>query len=154
MTLDEVIARESIRRALAGYTLGGDSRDRELFLGQFAENATFEFAGFPPLPSFRCDGLEAIRAYTANWVKLPVEDPAFRRVSFIRHNLTMCHIVVTSGDTATAKTYFVVYTDIGPDHAGIYSDEMVRQGERWLFLNRRITLDWRSPDSIYPPVKR
>ena len=154
MTMDEVIARESIRHTIAGYTLGGDTRDPVRFLAQFTENATFEFAAFPPLPGFKCEGLEAIRAYTAKWTKLPVEDPAFRQVSFVRHNLTSCHIEVAGSDTATAKTYFVVYTDIGPDHAGTYSDRFVRQGERWLFIHRRIALDWRSPDSIYPPVKR
>ncbi len=154
MTLDEVVARESIRQTIANYTVAGDTRTRELFHGQFAEDALFEFAGFAPLPGFRHEGIEAIRGMTAAWVKLPVEDPTMRSASFIRHNLTTCDIRLTGPNTATARTYFVVFTDIGPDHAGVYADNLVRQGERWLFAHRRITLDWRSPESIFPPVKR
>ena len=154
MTLDEVIARGCIRQTIANYTIAGDNRDAELFNAQWAESATWEFTAFPPLPGFKLTGLDAIRSRTATWVKLPVEDATLRSATFIRHNLTTCHIELTAKDAATAKTYFFVNTDIGPDHAGIYSDSLVRQGERWLFMHRRIKLDWRSPDSCFPPVRR
>jgi hypothetical protein len=154
MTLDDVIARECIRQTITGYTAAGDSRNAELFHAQWAEDATLEFAGFPPLPGFRHEGLAAIRGMTSAWGKPAVTDPTLRTARFIRHNLTTCHIELTGRDTAAARTYFIVFTDIGPDHSGVYSDTLVRQGERWLFAHRRITLDWRSPDSIFPPVKR
>jgi len=154
MTVDDVIARESIRETIHAYNIAGDGRNAELFVAQFADDAVFEFAGYPPLPGFRHEGREAIRRMTAAWVKLPVNDPEFRSVSFIRHNLTTCRIALTGKDTATATTYFLVVTDIGPDHAGVYADTLRRQGVRWLFARRRITLDWRSPDSVFPPVKR
>lgn len=154
MTLDDVIARESIRQTLAAYNAAGDGRIPELFHAQFADDAVLEFAGFSPLPGFRHEGIAAIRGMTAAWVKLPVDDPTLRGASFIRHNITTCNIELTGKDTATARTYFLVITDIGPDHAGVYADRLVRRGDRWLFAHRRITLDWRSPDSIFPPVKR
>lgn len=153
MTVDDLVAREAIRQTLAAYTIAGDSRDARLFVAQFADDATFEFAAFPPLPGFRHVGLDEIRDRTETWIKLPPDDPALRGASFIRHNLTTSHIELTGEASAVARTYFVVFTDIGPDHAGTYSDALVRRGGRWLISHRRIALDWRSADSIYPPVK-
>jgi SnoaL-like domain len=155
MTLDEVIAREGIRQTITNYTIAADKRDAALFNALWTEDAIFEFAGFPPVGGFKCEGLDAIRNWTAAWGKLRnVDDPTLRSASFARHNLTTCHIELTGTGVATARTFFIVVTDIGPDHAGTYSDILVRQSERWLFSHRRIALDWRSPDSIYPAVKR
>lgn len=154
MTLEEMLAREGIRKTINGYNAAGDSRDGAAFAALFAKDAVLEFAGFGPVPGFRSEGLEAIRARTASWSPVPGKDPSLTLASFIRHNLTTCRIDLTGADTATARTYFVVFTDIGPDHAGTYSDSLIRQGEEWLFTHRRIALDWRSPDSIFPPLPR
>ena len=154
MTGDETSARESIRRTINAYTIAGDSRDGDAFHPLFAEDAILEFAGFPPAPAFRSEGREAIRARTATWSSVPGKDPSLSLTSFIRHNLTTCGIELTGPDTARARTYFIVFTEIGPDHMGTYSDELVRQGERWLFAHRRITLQWRSPESLFPPLPR
>lgn len=118
MTLDDVIARESIRDTIAGYTIAGDSRDAEAFARLFAENAILEFAGFPPVPGFRNQGREQIRQRISGWSSTPGEDPSMRNTSFIRHNLTTSRIELTGRDTARAKTYFIVFTDIGADHSG------------------------------------
>jgi hypothetical protein len=153
MMLDDLIARESIRETITGYTIAGDSRDAEAFAALFAEYAILEFAGYPPAPGFRNEGIEAIRQRTSSWSSTPGEDPAMAKTSFIRHNLTTCRIELTGRDTARAKTYFVVFTDLGPDHSGTYNDELARQGDRWLFTHRRIALDWRSPESLFPALK-
>lgn len=152
MTHDEAAAHEAIRRTINAYTIAGDSRDGDSFYPLFAENAVLEFAGFPPVPGFRSKGREEIRARTASWSSIPGKDPSLSRTRFIRHNLTTCQIELTGTDTARARTYFIVFTEIGPDHAGTYSDELVRQGGSWLFGHRRIALDWRAPDSLFPPV--
>jgi hypothetical protein len=153
VTLDEVIARESIRETIANYTIAGDNRDAALFNTLWTDDALFDFS-FPSLPSFRCEGIAQIRARTAAWKHLPDPDPTLRSATFIRHNLTTCQIELTGKDTASAKTYFIVMTDIGTDHAGNYTDKLARQGGRWLFAHRRVDLVWRSPDSCFPPVKR
>lgn len=153
MTLDEVIARESIRDTIAAYTMAGDSRDGDAFVALFADHAVLEFAGYPPLPGFRNEGKEEIRQRISSWSSIPGEDPSMRNTSFIRHNLTTSRISLTGRDTARARTYFVVFTDIGPDHAGSYSDELVREGDRWLFAHRHVALDWRSPGSLFPALK-
>ena len=154
MTMDETIAREAIRQTIASYTIAGDDRDPTLFDPLWADDAIFEFEGFPPLPSFRCQGIEEIHARSATWRPLPIVDPDLRSATFVRHNLTTSHIELTGPDTAKAKTYFLVVTDIGLDHAGNYVDELVRKGDRWVFAHRRIALVWRSPDGCFPPVKR
>ena len=152
MNHDETAAREAIRKTLNAYTIAGDSRTPEAFHPLWTEDAILEFAGYPPVPGFRREGRDAIRAGTATWSNVPGQDPSLARTSFIRHNLTTCQIELTSTDTACARTYFIVFTELGPDHMGVYSDELHREGSDWLFSHRRITLDWRAPGSLFPPV--
>jgi hypothetical protein len=154
MTLDEILVRESVRKTIHGYNAAGDARDGSTFTALFADEAVLEFSGFGPVPDFRCEGIDEIRARTATWSPEPGMDPSLSLTSFIRHNLTTCQIELTGPDSATARTYFVVITDIGPDHAGTYTDTLVRRGGDWLFAHRRIALDWRSPDSIFPPLPK
>ena len=52
-------------------------------------------------------------------------------------------------DTAKARTYWVAYTSIGPDHCGYYLDDFRKVGDEWLIAHRRVRLDWESPDSLY-----
>jgi len=153
MNVEELLARESIRHTIASYTVAGDTRDVGMFVELFAENAIFEFAGFPPLEGFRFEGRAAIDP-TARWQRYDERERADWGSSFLRHNLTTCLIEVDGPDSARARTYFVVFTDIGPDHCGVYLDDFVRQGDRWLFAHRRIRLDWRSPDSLFPLIAR
>ena len=154
MTLDEMLAREGIRKTIHAYNAAGDMRDGKAFAALFAEDAVLEFAGFSPVPGFRSEGIGEIRARTASWSPIPGQDPSLSRASFIRHNLTTCRIDLTGPDSAAARTYFVVFTDIGTDHAGFYADRLVRHGEDWLFAHRKIALDWRSPESIFPPLPK
>jgi hypothetical protein len=154
MTLEELLAREGVRKTIHGYTAAGDSRDGEGFARLFADDAVLEFAGFGPVPGFRSAGLAEIRARTASWSPVPGKDPSLSLASFIRHNLTSCRIDLTGPDSANARTYFVVFTDIGPDHAGTYDDKFIRRGEDWLFVHRRVALDWRSPESVFPPLPK
>jgi hypothetical protein len=153
MTEAEDRAREAIRKTINAYSIAGDQRDAATFTTLWAEDALFEFAEFAPLPGFRRKGLAEICAGTAAWSALPGQDPSLAQTGFIRHNLTTSEIELTGADTARARTYFVVVTEAGPDHAGIYSDELVRSGERWLFSRRSITLDWRSPASRFPAIE-
>lgn len=153
MTPEEAVARESIRQTITNYTIGGDSQDGELFNAQWADDAKFEFAGYGPhAPAFSIQGIAEITARTSKRPKLPI--PGHHSATFTRHNLTTCHITLTGKDTAKARTYFVVFTDIGPDHAGVYTDDLVKKGDRWVFAHRRITLDWRHENSCFPPVKK
>jgi len=154
MNLAKDLAREAIAKTIHAYSIAGDKRDAAAFATLWAEDALFEFAGFGPLPGFRRKGLAEIVAGTASWSPKPGADPSLASTSFIRHNLTTSEIELTGPDTARARTYFVVVTEAGPDHAGVYSDELVHSGERWLFSRRSITLDWRAPHSLFPALER
>lgn len=149
MNADAALSRESIRQTIARYSMAGDSRNVDEFIALFADDAVFEFPGFPPVEGFRFVGREAIDP-SARWKRYAELEQASRGSSFLRHNLTTCLIELTGPETAKARTYFAVFTDIGPDHCGIYIDEFVKKNGCWLFAHRKIRLDWRSPDSLFP----
>jgi hypothetical protein len=140
MTLDELIAREGIRKTLARYTLQGDRGDIETFLGAFTQDAVLEFVG-----EWRAEGHAGIRSRTANVTDLTRE----RRGPLLRHHLGTHGVEFESGTRARAWTYFTAYTEIGPDHTGRYVDQLRREGEEWLIEHRRIVVEWWSPDTIY-----
>ena len=47
MTLDELLARESIRNTMASYTLAGDRLRAEDFVATFTEDGVLESDGVP-----------------------------------------------------------------------------------------------------------
>lgn len=154
MTQQDPIAIEAIRRTINGYAMAVDSRDVEAYYPLFDEEAVLEFFGFPPVPGFHCVGRENIRRRASHWTPDRSKDALSRLTSFFRHHLTSMQITLTGADTAQARTYFIVYTDIGPDHSGVYEDELVRRGDEWLFLHRRISMEWRAEGSLLPPLSR
>ena len=67
----------------------------------------------------------------------------------MRHHLSTCKIDLTGPDTATARTYWVAWTDIGPDHNGYYLDDFRKVGDEWLIARRRVRRDWDAPGSLF-----
>jgi hypothetical protein len=143
MTLEELLAREGVRKTLHAYNMAGDRLRMDDFLAVFAEDAVFESEGF------RLVGRQQIGGWFTGYEKKPEPGPPKPRVKFLRHNLTTCLIEVTGPETATARTYFVAYTDIGPDHCGYYVDAFRKVGDDWLIAHRNVRTDWRSPDTIF-----
>lgn len=151
MTIDDLLARESIRHAIASYNIAGDSLRPDDLAATFTEDGIYEFPGFGPVPGFHFQGREAIRAASAGWRRK--DQPAKPgKLSFVRHNITTCKIDLNDPDSATARSYWLVITDIGPDHSGTYNDIFRKVGDDWLIAHRRIRVDWRSPDSLFPPL--
>jgi hypothetical protein len=149
MTIDELLARESIRKTMAAYNIHLDRARIEDFLQVFTEDALFEYQAPEPGGGFRNEGREAIRRW-ATGSNSPTKRPEGRIApTFVRHNLTTSLIEMTGPDTARARTYWHVYTQIGPDHCGVYSDIYRKTGEDWLIAERRIRLDWRAPNSLF-----
>lgn len=148
MTLDELLAREAIRKTMAAYTMAGDRLREEEFVAVFTEDAVLETDGVPERDAFRYEGRETIRGWISRWRKPPGEAPV-HQASFIRHHLSTCHIELTGPATAKTRTYWVAYTDLGPDHGGYYVDDFRKEGERWLIAHRRIRMDWRRDDSLH-----
>lgn len=148
MTLDELIARECIRQTMAGYTLAGDRLRSEEFIAVFTDDAVLETDRVPESDAFRCVGRQAIREWFGRWLS-PDRVASGRRATFIRHHLSTSQVEFSAPDTARARTYWVAYSDIGPDHCGYYIDVFRKTGERWLIAHRKVRLDWRAPDSLY-----
>jgi hypothetical protein len=148
MTLEELLAREGVRKTMADYTMAGDRLKADAFCAVFTEDAVMETDGVPEADAFRYAGRDEIRGWITRWLKPPGEGPV-HKASFIRHHLATSQIELTGPDTAKARTYWTAYTDIGPDHCGYYLDDFRKVDDRWLIARRRIRLDWRSEQSLY-----
>jgi hypothetical protein len=148
MTERELLARECIRHTMASYTVAGDRLQAENFIAVFTADAILETEGVPAQDAFRFVGRQAIHDWIKRWHERPREaGKSVHQASFVRHHLSTSLIEFPDPDTATARTYWTAYTDIGPDHCGYYLDLFRKAEDRWLIAHRRIRLDWRSPDS-------
>jgi hypothetical protein len=150
MNIEEALARECIRDTMARYNMAGDRARVDEMAEVFTEDGVLETSAYTH------KGREAIRGWMTNWRKstagaAPAATPAAapKTANFVRHNITTSQIDFTGPDTAKARTYFVVFTQIGPDHSGYYVDEFRKVGDRWLISHRRAMMDWRDEKSTF-----
>jgi hypothetical protein len=149
MTVDELLAREAIHDTMARYNMAGDRARVEDFVAIFTEDGVLEG------DNFAHEGRDALRAWMTGWrtppagAAAPAPSASSAKRKFVRHNITTSQIDFTGPDTAKARTYFYVVTEIGPDHAGHYVDEFRKVGDRWLISRRRANLDWRAAESTF-----
>jgi hypothetical protein len=147
-TIDDLLTFESIRRTMANYTMAGDRLRGDDFIAVFTDDAVLESDGVPESDAFRFEGRDEIRGWIARWRPSLGEVPV-DRAKFVRHHLSTSQIELSGPDTASARTYWVAYTDIGPDHGGYYLDLFRKIGSQWLIAHRKVRLDWRSPHSLF-----
>ena len=148
MTLDELLAREGIRQTMADYTMAGDRLRIDEFAAVFTEDAVLETEGVPESDAFRYEGRQAVREWLSRWTR-QADGRSTHQATFVRHHLSTSQIELTGAHTARARTYWVAYTDIGPDHCGYYLDTFRKVDTRWLIAHRKVRLDWRSPQSLF-----
>jgi hypothetical protein len=142
ISLEETLARERIRDTMARYNIGGDTRNLPQFLDTFTEDAVYESS------PFHCVGKAKIHEYlSVAWNAKPSRPVA----RFRRHNLTTSQVDFLSPTTAKARTYYLVVTDLGPDHSGFYLDYWREDHGRWLMSHRQVWMDWTRPDSLFVP---
>jgi hypothetical protein len=149
MTLDELLAREAIRDTMAKYNTSGDRLKVTDYVACFTEDGIMESDGVAEDKAFSYKGKAEILAWQSRWLERDPDSPAIHASRFIRHHLSTSKIDITGPDTARARTYWVAWTSIGPDHAGYYLDEFRMVGEEWLIAHRRVRMDWESKDSLY-----
>ena len=149
MTLDDLLAREAIRDTMAKYNTSGDRLKAEDFAACFTADAIIESQRVSGENTFRYESRAAIFEWQNRWRTREPDGNTVHRASFVRHHLSTSKIDLTGPDTARARTYWVAWTDIGPDHAGYYLDEFRKVGEDWLIAHRRVRLDWQSPDGLF-----
>jgi hypothetical protein len=127
--------RDEIRGLLARYTYNGDRGRVADLAACFADDGVLEF------PGNEGRGPSAIAAALGSGPRNPA-------LSFVRHHITN-PLIDVAGDTATARSYFTVHADAGPDHSGTYDDRLVRTPAGWRFAHRRVRVDWQSGDSLF-----
>ena len=159
MTIDELLAREGIRRTLATYNVHGDRLKVADLVALFTQDAVFDLAA---TGGARLEGREAIAGFFTGMARPPkkvddVQPPAptpekpieQKARPFVRHHISTCHIELAGPDEADVRTYFAVWTQVGPDHCGVYVDRFRKVGDDWLIAQRQPRVDWTSPDSIF-----
>ncbi len=149
MTLDDLLAREAIRDTMAKYNLSGDSLRAEDFAACFTKDGVLESASEG---GFHFSGRAEILAWQWGWRENSPSPDTPRGAKFVRHNLTTSRIELTGPDTATARTYWLVMTDAGPDHCGVYTDRFHKVGDDWLIAHRRVRTEWWAPGSHFLPA--
>jgi hypothetical protein len=127
--------RDAIRDLLARYTYNGDRGRLDAMTACFADDGVLEFLGKAP------KGPEAIRASLSSGTR-------DARLTFVRHHITN-PLIAIEGDSATARSYFTVHSNFGPDHSGTYDDRLVRAGDAWCFAHRRVRIDWQAEGSLF-----
>jgi hypothetical protein len=154
MNVEELLDREAIRLTMARYTMAGDRLRVEDFVAVFTEDAVLASDGVAESDTFRHVGREAIREWMSRWSGR--RDGAARSAgpTFVRHHLSTSLIELTGEGTAKARTYWVAYTDIGADHGGYYLDVFSKTPPGWLIAERKVRLDWRSPNSLFTTAIR
>ena len=130
----ELDAREQIRDLVARYNANGDSGRFGPVLALFTPDAVMH------IPSGSHRGIDAIEAmFTGAAEKTGSGESA--RARFIRHFTATLQIDVASHDTASSRCYYQVLTDRGLDHWGRYLDQYRRIDDRWLFAERKVSMD-------------
>ncbi len=149
MTLDDLIAREAIRDTMAKYNTAGDRLKVDDYAACFTEDGVIQSERGPGDFIFRYASREEIRAWQNRWRNREPGQDTVHGATFVRHHLSTCKIDITGPGTAQARTYWVAWTDIGPDHAGYYLDDFRKVGEEWLIARRRIRRDWAAKGSLF-----
>lgn len=139
MDASEAIARESIRDVISRYNHAGDRGDLETLVRCFSHGGVLDLDGEDD-----CEGREAIRARLSS-VVADLADRSER--ALLRHHVSSIRIELTGQDTAIAASYFLVFTEIGLDHWGRYSDRFVRSDGAWRIAHRKVRVDGASPSS-------
>lgn len=138
---------EAIRRTLAAYNIAGDRMRLEDLAATFMEDGVLE------IPTATLRGRAAITAGLGGGrSRETVNEPTrsdVRPPSFVRHHLTTSLLELAGPESATGRTYFIVFTDIGPDHAGFYVDKLRKVDGAWLFESRQVMIDWMHEATLF-----
>lgn len=148
--MEDMLAREAIRDVIARYTMAGDRLKIDDFAACFTADAILESEHVPADRAFRFEGLSQIRAWQQGWLDSAAAGTPVHAATFVRHHLTTSQIEITGDGNAAARTYWQAWTNIGPDHAGIYLDRLRKEADgRWLIAHRRVRMDWEAENSLF-----
>jgi hypothetical protein len=136
MELWELEARESIRILVARYNSNGDSARFEAVLELFAPDAVME------LPDGVYDGIDQIKTiFTGTKGRFADFGLATGKPFYMRHSTTTHQVDLLDQTHATGRCYYSVIMPHGLDHWGRYIDKYENRDGKWLFTNRKVTMD-------------
>ena len=135
MDLQELLDREEIRLLQHTYNIGGDRGRSDEMASVFAPDGRLTSRSGVQV------GPAEIQAGMARQGPRPTEG-VDRKMEFVRHNLTTSKVTFDSPTEARGRTYFVVYSEIGPDHMGVYIDQYRKIDGAWKILDRNVRVDW------------
>lgn len=141
MKLDEMLAREAIRYTIGRYNSAIDRSAYPELADVFTPDGVMAFGG-----QARLEGHDKIiAAMSAGAERRGALDPK----NFQRHLMGNSIINIVDGATARSVHYVLVITELGVDHSGVYVDDFVKSGDRWLIAHRAANLEWVRPDSRF-----
>jgi ketosteroid isomerase-like protein len=125
--------KDSIHETIANYCFHFDGGEFEKWVDLFTEDGTFDAGGRGVHK-----GKEALRSFLKNI-------PLTGGLPMVKH-CVMNEITKVNGNEATAKSYIVLVRSKGEGAlvnglAGRYEDQLVKQGDRWLFKTRKVHFD-------------
>ena len=125
--------KDAIHETIAEYCFHFDGGEFDKWVDLFTDDGVFD-AGRMGVQK----GKDALRAFLKN-IRLTDGSP------MVKH-CVMNEVIKVSGDEATAKSYIVLVRAKGEGAlvnglAGRYEDRLVKQGDRWLFKNRKVHFD-------------
>jgi SnoaL-like domain len=141
MKLDEMLTREAIRYTIGRYNSAIDRSAYPELAEVFTQDGTMAFGGHA-----RFEGREKIIAALSAGAE---KRGAFDAKNFQRHLLGNSIINVVDDRSARSVHYILVITELGVDHSGVYVDDFVKSGDRWLIEHRQANLEWVRPDSRF-----
>jgi hypothetical protein len=139
MDASEAIAREQIRDVISRYNHAGDRGNIDELTRCFSEDGVLDLEGEDDLV-----GRAAIHRRLSRVVAASAERGAR---ALVRHHVSSVRIELMGPDSATAASYFLVFTEVGLDHWGRYSDHLVRTGREWQIAHRKARVDGATPHS-------
>ncbi len=137
MNVEEMLAREAIRYTMSVYNSAGDRGRMDEMMTAFAEDGSLEVQGAVHT------GREAIKQNLLAVSGVEERRGRFEtgQKVFLRHNLSTSRIEMHGPTEADAWTYFFVITEAGLTSTGLYVDQYVKAGDRWLIKYRRVRTD-------------
>ncbi|MCW2517331.1 MAG: hypothetical protein JWR11_6373 [Mycobacterium sp.] len=144
MTLDELIARESVRDTYARYNHAGD-RGRIAELAEcFTEDGVLEVKD-RFVARGRSEIIETLADESARLARTNAPRPGTRHI--MRHYVANLLFTSIRPDRIHSDAYFAVFLVDAVDHWGRYRDELVPVDGRWLFARRLVSVDGMRPES-------
>ena len=142
MTLDELLIRGAIEYTIGRYVSAIDRGAYDELTEVFMPGAVVSYSsGAPPLV-----GHEKIIGTMTTGAE---RRGSYLPENFQRHILGKAIINVLDKEHAKAVHYIIVVSELGPDHGGVYIDDFVKSGERWLIERRTQNTEWARPDSRF-----